>query len=215
MYKWNYIQTKTELEFIFNILKEQIKGLKVKRIFSFENAVPKKVGEKIIFNTLEEPLYILFDNDYCLKIIFIFYSNIFIEYRKITDEELKNSLNFNQKEIDYLNNHHEIYTHDYNENNKIIKRNLQIIIDISSKYSDILDFKVNGFNHEYEKWINKGSTLTTITIPAGGDYFNAIKLILNNGIEINMCPLDAFDDGYYDLIIEDKNNIIKYTEKKL
>ena len=61
MYKWNYIQTKTELEFIFDILKEQIKGLKVKRIFSFENTVPKKVGEKIIYNTLDEPLYILFD----------------------------------------------------------------------------------------------------------------------------------------------------------
>ena len=41
MYKWNYIQTKTELEFIFDILKEQIKDIKVKRFFSFEDTVPK------------------------------------------------------------------------------------------------------------------------------------------------------------------------------
>lgn len=54
-----------------------------------------------------------------------------------------------------------------------------------------------------------------ITIPAGGDYFKSIQFILNNGIKINMCPQDAEMDGYYDLIIEDGNNIIKYRNDEI
>jgi hypothetical protein len=54
-----------------------------------------------------------------------------------------------------------------------------------------------------------------ITIPAGGDYFKSIKFILNNGIEISMCPQDAVMDGYYDLIIEDKNSIINYKSEEI
>lgn len=54
-----------------------------------------------------------------------------------------------------------------------------------------------------------------ITIPAGGDYFKFIKFILNNGIKIKMRPQDAEMDGYYDLTIEDGNNIIKYRNDEI
>ena len=30
-----------------------------------------------------------------------------------------------------------------------------------------------------------------------------------------MCPQDAEMDGYYDLMIEDKNNIIKYKREEI
>ena len=53
------------------------------------------------------------------------------------------------------------------------------------------------------------------TIPAGGDYFQSIKFILNNGIKINMRPQDAEMDGYYYLIIEGGNNIIKYRSDEI
>lgn len=54
-----------------------------------------------------------------------------------------------------------------------------------------------------------------ITIPAGGDYFKSIKFILNNGIKIKMRPQDAEMDGYYYLIIEGGNNIIKYRSDEI
>lgn len=54
-----------------------------------------------------------------------------------------------------------------------------------------------------------------ITIPAGGDYFKSITFILNNGIEISICPQPTEMDGYYDLIIKDTYNIIKYSNKEI
>ena len=55
--------------------------------------------------------------------------------------------------------------------------------DIELKEVD--DIQVNGFNSEYSKWIYDGRWNDIITIPAGGDYFNSIKIILkkwNNNI---------------------------------
>ena len=60
MYIWNDIETKTEIEFIFNILKEKIKDSKIKRIFSADDRVPEKNNNEIIYDMLEEPIYILF-----------------------------------------------------------------------------------------------------------------------------------------------------------
>lgn len=54
-----------------------------------------------------------------------------------------------------------------------------------------------------------------ITIPTSGDYFKSIKFILNNVIKIKMRPQDVEMDGYYDLIIEDGNKIIKYRSDEI
>lgn len=54
-----------------------------------------------------------------------------------------------------------------------------------------------------------------ITIPAGGDYFKSITFMLNNGIEISVCPQPAEMDGYYYLIIKDINNIIGYFNREI
>lgn len=208
MYIWNDIETKTEIEFIFNILKEKIKDSKIKRIFSADDRVPEKNNNEIIYDMLEEPLYILFDNDYCLIINFIFYSLIHIEYRKISSEELKKHISsVNKNEIDYFNGHHEVYGWDFDNNGKRIEESFRIkhIIDTTGEYDKILSFQVNGFHNEYNKWISNGDNSSLITIPAGGDYFNVVKITLKNGIKIKICPQPAENDGYYDLIIEGIN----------
>ena len=89
------------------------------------------------------------------------------------------------------------------------------IIEIHGNYDKISDMQIEGFNYSYEKWISDGRSSSMITIPASGDYFKSIQFILNNGIKINMCPQDAEMDGYYDLIIEDGNNIIKYRNDEI
>lgn len=110
MCKLEDIQTKTELKFIVDVLIEKIKNSNIERIFSFDGAIPRKNIDIIEYTTLEEPLYILFENKYCLVVEFINYSSINLDYRKITSDEIKQSIgNISNKNIDYLNNYHEIY----------------------------------------------------------------------------------------------------------
>ena len=218
MCKWEDIQTKTELEFVFKIIKEKIGDSSIKRIFSFDDAIPRKNNNKIEYNTLEEPLYILFDNDYCLIIEFTNYSSIYLDYRKTTSEEIKQTIgSVSNKNIDYLNNYHRIHGWDFDDKRNRIEDSfgMKEIIEIHGNYDKISDIQIDGFNDSYEKWISDGSSSSMITIPAGGDYFKSIKFILNNGIKIKMRPQDAEMDGYYDLIIEDGNNIIKYRSDEI
>lgn len=218
MYKWEDIQTKTELEFVLDVLKEKIGDSSIKRIYSLDDAIPRKENNKIEYTTLEDPLYILFDNDYCLIIEFTNYSSIYLDYRKITPEEIQQGIgNISNKDIDYLNNYHEIHGWDFDENRNRIEESFRMkeIIEIHGNYDKINDIQIDGFNDSYEKWISNGSNSSMITIPTGGDYFKSIKFILNNGIEIIVCPQDAEMDGYYDLIIEDDNNIIKYRNEEM
>ena len=64
MCKWEDIQTRTELEFVLDVIKKKVGNININRIFSFDDAIPRKDNNKIEYNTLEEPLYILFDNYY-------------------------------------------------------------------------------------------------------------------------------------------------------
>lgn len=201
MYYWNKIETKTEADFIFNILKEKIGNSKITGIFSFDDSIPENKNNKIEYNSLAEPLYILFDNDYCLIIDFVFYSSLNVEYRKLKTEEINN---ISQNKIDYFNSHHEVYGWDFDKNGNRIEESFKIkhVIDISGQYDEILKFEINGFHDEYFKWINNGINSSLIKIPAGGDYFSQLKIILNNGIKIIICPQPTESDGYYDLILD-------------
>ena len=138
---------------------------------------------------------------------------IYIEYRKLTDEERNQFINtIYNEEIDYFNNYSEVNGWDFDENRHRIEGSLRVrkIVKLSGKYDAIDDIQVNGFNSEYSKWIYDGRWNDIITIPAGGDYFNSIKIILKNGITISMNPLPLEIGGEYNLIIEDKNNQLNY-----
>lgn len=144
MCKWEYIQTKTELEFVFEILKEKIGDSSIKRIFSFDDAIPRKNNNKIEYNTLEKPLYILFDNDYCLIIEFTNYSSIYLDYRKITLEKIKQAIGrVSNKDIDYLNNYHRIHGWDFGDNRNRIEDSFETkeIVEIHGNYDKIVIFK--------------------------------------------------------------------------
>ncbi len=222
MCKWEDIQTKTELKFIVDVLIEKIKNSNIERIFSFDDAIPRKNIDIIEHTTLENPLYILFDNKCCLVMEFINYSSINLDYRKITSDEIKQSIrNISNKNIDYLidylNNYHEIYGWNFDENLNRIEDSFKIktITEIKGNYDRINDIQIEGFSDSYEKWISDGKVSSIITIPAGGDYFKSITFMLNNGIEISVCPQPTEMDGYYDLINKDTYNIIKYSNKEI
>lgn len=136
----------------------------------------------------------------------------------MTPEKIKQAIgSVSNKDIDYLNNYHRIHGWDFDDNRNRIEDSfgMKEIIEIHGNYDKIRNIQIDGFNDSYEKWISDGSSSSMITIPAGGDYFKSIKFILNNGIKIKMRSQDAEMDGYYDLIIEDGNNIIKYRNDEI
>lgn len=149
---------------------------------------------------------------------FINYSSINLDYRKITSDEIKQSIrNISNKNIDYLidylNNYHEIYGWDFDENLNRIEDSFKIktITEIKENYDRINDIQIEA----YKKWISNGRVSSMITILTGGDYFKFITFILNNVIEISICPQPTEMDGYYDLINKDTYNIIKYSNKEI
>ncbi len=212
MYKWENIQTKTEAEYIFESLKDKIIYHNVKRVFSMDALFPSKSGDEYTTGGCEHPLYILFDDDNCLIINFMFYSELYMEYRMITKEELGK---INEKEIDYLNFEINFHEWDYDDSGKRLDgSHVKEIINMNGKYDKLESVKVIGFNHEYWKWVNNGEGCGMVLIPAGGDYFDELIFTLKNGIEIHICPEDAEADGYQDIIIRDINNVIEYNVRK-
>ncbi len=215
MYKWENIQTKTELEFVLSCLIELIKDKNIKRIFSTGFSSPEKRGGEIVYELQSEPLYILFEDNNCLIIDYYFYSVFYIEYRPLNDEELKMSIDPSSGlKKDHFNSHHEIYGWDCDEEGRKIDESFRVkkAVDIKGTYSPITGFKVEGFHHGYEKWISNGKTSSIVDIPAGGDYFKDVTIILENGIEIDICPEDAWADGYYDLFIRDSNGLLCFKQ---
>lgn len=216
MEKWDNIQTRTEACFILDSLLENIKDKKIKRIFSFEEIILEKKDKLFYANTISEPIYILFANDYCLILNFLYYSDLVIEYRKLNSDEYKRSISsVSNNDIDLINGHHEIYSWDFFPNGSRIEGSFGIkkIYDIKGTYGNIINYSVNSFSGEYEKWVNGYNVTSQVIIPAGGDYYNEITFYMNNGLELTIKPQPAEADGYYDLTINDKNNIIKYQKK--
>lgn len=143
MLKWENIQTKTELEYIIGVLKEKISCLEIKRIFSFYPEIPAKIDNEIVYKALIDPLYILFNDDYCLIINFIYYLKIYIEYRKLTDEERNQFINtIYNEEIDYFNSIKIIL-----KNGITISMN-PLPLEIGGEYNLIIEDKNNQLNYQ-------------------------------------------------------------------
>ena len=214
---WNNIQTRTEVNFILDSILKEIQDKKIKRIFSLEEIILEKRDKLYYENDMKDPIYILFDDDYCLILNFPFYSDLSIEYRKLSDSEYRRSIStISQDELDIINGHHEIYSWDFNPDGSRIEESFGVkkIYDIQGTYGNIIDYSVSSFHEEYEKWVNGCDQSSMITIPAGGDYYNQITFYMNNGLEFMIKPQTADSDGYYDLNINDKNNVIEYQKKE-
>lgn len=52
MCKWEDIQTRTELEFVLDVIKKKVGNININRIFSFDDAIPRKDNNKIEYNTI-------------------------------------------------------------------------------------------------------------------------------------------------------------------
>lgn len=127
-------------------------GLAIAKEFTKQlgsNIYAIKNNNELEYNTLEEPFYILFDNDYFLIIEYTDYSITYLDYRKITLERIKQAIgSASNKDIDYLNNYHRIHGWDFDENRNRIEDSfgMKEIIEIHGNYDKISDIQIDGFN---------------------------------------------------------------------
>ena len=216
MYKWDNVQTKTEMEFVLKCIFEKMNSKKIKRIFDLEGGFGEDLKEKTIVLSIDDEVYIEFEDEFCLIINLTQESDAFIEYRKLSNNEKNAFSKLQNSDKDFFNNHREIHGWITKEDgSREPSPEPYRIIDINFKYDEIESFEVIGFNHSFEKWISKGEGLSEITIPEGGDYFNQINFILKNGSKICLAAEDAIFDGYADLWIEDESGNLNIEDKTL
>ena len=212
MFEWGSIQSKNEMEFVLDCILKEIKNRKAIKIFGLGNEIAQANSSGVIGCTIDDELYIQFDNGKNLVINFTQQSDAFIEYRELTQEE--NERYEITEKPDLFNCHHEIHTWEKDQNGHptIPSKEPFEIYDINLKYDLIIDYEIHGFNHSYDKWVSNGNTSYMITIPEGGDYFDRIDLIMKNGARICIYAEDAIFDGCANVWIEDKNNNLTYSK---
>lgn len=214
MYKWDNVQTKTEMEFVLSCIKDKINSSKIKRIFDLEGGYGEHIKENCVNVTLDDEVYIEFENNNCLIINLTQESDAYIEYRELTDDEKNRFSLLPDASKDLFNSHHEIHDWDTKaDGSREPSKEPYKTTNISLKYDEISSFEVIGFNHSFEKWISKGEGLTEIEIPAGGDYFNQINIVLKNGVTIYLAAEEAIFDGYADIWVDDKSGNLIIDEK--
>lgn len=178
-----YNNAKEYFEKLLPILKQK----KIKKLCSFDSTYNTHLGK--IMYSIDAPLYIIFEDNTCLIIEYYFVSELRIEYRKLTNEEIVEYEKLN----DLFNSKYEIY----NPNTYTLSR----IDTVELEYGYINEIEINKFSHEYEAWVEHSIAL----IPASDETFNEIAFIMNNKKAVCICPEDAESDGYLDIWVDDSN----------
>ena len=175
------------------------------RIFHFDEATPllsflEQHREYIVGHTLnaiyakcmytksmDENMVFLSMDDYCIGIEYLWESDLSILIADQKDFEI-------DREIHNDSGHKNVHFHSH-------------LPEVRDVYTDwcvwtpgmnqkIVDIKVERFSHKFNSY---GDDIR----PEGGDYFSAIRLILEDGTKLCFRGLDAITDGYIDVWMED------------
>lgn len=172
MFDWKAIGTKTEMKFILDCIMKKIDGKRIIKIFE-PYGLYLDSNKKYI--STDEKIYVIFDDNTCLIVDMKNIGSACISYVSTNDIDVEN--------------YHLINDMFKTENEEL-------------EYGSIIKFEVNGFNHEFDKWISNGNTSSMIRMPAGGDYFDKITMILDSGKKVCIKSEDAIMDGYCDIWME-------------
>lgn len=140
-------------------------------------------------------VYILFEDEMCLVINYLFIDELDIEYRPLQKDE-----GDIYEEIiirDFFNSVDEIHA---SVEGEIIE-----VQTISLDYDSIETICLNPVTYEYGKWISQGIEEVQPT----DETFDKLELQMKNGKSIFICPQDAESDGYVMLWSEDALEVIE------
>ena len=190
-----FIEKYNEAKEYFEKVSPTLKQKKIKKVCSFNSSY--NTHSKRIIYSIDNPLYIIFEDNTSLIVEYYFVSELRIEYRNLTNEEIEET----EKLEDMFNVEHEIHNYKTYE--------LSHIDTIELEYGYINEIEINKFAHEYEAWVDHYITL----LPASDETFDEIAFVMNNGKAICICPEDAEADGYLDVWAEGSNENFKKIQQ--
>lgn len=183
----------TELE---KVIKKQ-KDIKIKAIFTLGSPSWSN-HHKYRTYMQDTEVYILFENNKCLVIDYVFVDSFGFEFREFTEEEM--DIYRNEKMQDYFNATCDICDH----------RTYEVIRNetCSLTYSSIDKVEIRSVTKEYEKWLDDDIDFVEPT----SETFDQIKFIMDNGKSFVICAEDASVDGYVNFWSEDSTECVTEFE---
>ncbi len=173
----------TETRSFFGNVINEVRGIKIKRIFSICPSWHMYKGHRLYSDCT--PLYILFENGQCLILEYYFIDKLRAEFRQMTVEEIAEFQDLSL--IDYFNSSDEIYNCVEGE-----IADIDCTETIALEYGNLESVELRQVTWEYSQWINGNieSVLPT------DEKFDEIKFIMSNGNTFVICGDDAYADGY-------------------
>ncbi len=162
-------------------VSSKVENIKIKSIFSFESPWWNTHSGYRSY-MLDGDLNILFENEMCLRISYLFVDALQMEFKKITKEEKEKYETLLVK--DYFNGSQDItdfYT-------KKITHTESIKLD----YDSIKSVSIHSVTEEYEKWLDGDIDY----VKPNAETFDEITFVMSNGYSFTICADDASSDGY-------------------
>ena len=193
----------SEAKLYFEDIIRRNAGIKIKSIFSEPPGFSNNLGFRKYFDDM--PIYIQFENDFCLVIDYQFIDALNVEYRPLSEEEKDQFADLWVK--DYFNCTVDIHSYTRDENGDFLDRVKDRTMTISLEYDMLTSVEIRRVTEGYSKWIDGDLECAVPT----EETFDEIKFIMKNGNTFIVCADDAMVDG--DVMAwssEAKESIIKY-----
>lgn len=192
-----YIKEKTNGLNHLNEIVEQQRNIKIREIFTLGSPCWFDRNKRRMYMQDTE-LYILFENDKCLVIDYMFVDAFGFEFRELTSEEK----NIHSKDCmkDYFNATNIIYD---NYTKRPVRKEVCYL-----EYGYIEQIEFQSVTNPYEKWINGDIDF----VEPDNETFDQIIFIMNNGKRVVVSPEPASSDGYVNFWSKDSEETITEFE---
>lgn len=190
------ISKKSKATEYFNSILCSIKKSKIKAIFSLASPSWNFYNRDFRTYSTDQEVYILLENDWCLVINYRFIDYLEVEFRRLTETEIKEYEKLLMKDC-------------FNTTNNLYDFHLEQIYETQTcnlKYDSIESIYLRTVTEEYSKWIDGNICFVSPT----EETFDEIRFTMTNGKSFTICADDAETDGYIMFWSEDtKEEIIK------
>ncbi len=177
----NYYLEKSKAKEYLEKIIASVKGNKIQSIFSFSSPSWNRNNGYRTYMA-DDDIYILFENEMCLIISYLFIDALAMDFRKMTEQEKTDYEILLIK--DYFNGAQDIT--DFKTNT--IKSTESVKLD----YSNIDSIFIRSVTDEYSKWIENDIDF----VKPNAETFDQITFIMSNGNSFTVCADDAEADGY-------------------
>lgn len=190
-----FISKKSEATSYFNSILCSLKEAKIKAVFSLSSPSWNFYNRSFRTYRTDEEVYVLFENDWCLVINYRFIDYLDVDFRKLTETEIKEYEELLIK--DCFNTTNDLY--DFHSKQIYETQTCKL------EYDNIESISLKSVTDEYSKWVDDDICFASST----EETFDEIKFSMSNGKSFIICADDAETDGYIMFWSEDtKEEII-------